>query len=236
MTRDHAAATRGHAAPATDPTSPVDVMLLLRTGTAAEHEQLERTLDLLDPGLTLPRLAEVLQRMHAFWVVAERGLDAWAQAHPTDAAAVDWTARRRAHLFAADLAALGAAPLATHPDDLPRPAGTDEALGALYVLEGSTLGGVFIDRHLATLPALAGLDPLAAFSPYGERTGARWAAFRRATRDHVAHGGDADAVVSAAGRTFRSMALWCRDVQQSASSTTRPAPEPTTEPGGGVPA
>lgn len=209
-----------------------DVMLALRTGTAPEHEQLERTLDLLDPGLTVPRLAAVLQRMHAFWVVVERGLDAWAAAHPRDAADVEWSARRRAHLFAADLAALGAGPLRARPDDVPAPGTTAEALGTLYVLEGSTLGGQFIDRHLTALPALAGVAPLAAFSPYGERTGARWAAFRRVVRDHVAHGGDADAVVSAATRTFRAMADTCRDVQQSASST----PAPTLDPGGGVPA
>jgi heme oxygenase len=222
--------------PGTDLRPPVDVMLALRTGTAAEHERLEQTLDLLDPGLTVPRLAAVLARMHAFWVAVERGLDAWAATHPRDAAAVEWPVRRRAHLFAADLAALGAAPLAdpvaAAPTDLPTPAGTDQALGTLYVLEGSTLGGVLIDRHLGTLPALAGVRPLAAFSPYGDRTGARWAAFRRTVRDHVAGGGDVDAVVSAAGRTFRAMADRCRDVQQSASST----PAPTTDPGGGVPA
>jgi len=216
--------------PATDLLVPADVMLALRTGTAPEHQQLEATLDLLDPGLTVPRLTAVLQRMHAFWVVVEQGLDTWATAHPHDAAVLEWSARRRAHLFAADLAALGAAPRPDRPADLVPPAGTDEALGTLYVLEGSTLGGVLIDRHLAASPALAGVAPLAAFTPYGERTGARWAAFRRATRDHVARGGDADAVVSAAARTFRSMAAWCRDVQQSASSTTAP----TTDPGGGV--
>ncbi|SCX60870.1 Heme oxygenase [Klenkia marina] len=219
--------------PGTDVLSPVDVMLRLRTATAPEHQQLEDTLDLLSPDLTPGRLAAVLQRMHAYWAAVEAGLDAWAAAHPAAATALDWAARRRTHLFTADLAALGAAPLPDRPTDVGPPAGTDEALGTLYVLEGSTLGGVFIDRHLAALPALAGVGPLAAFSPYGERTGARWAAFRRATRDHVAHGGgDADAVVSAAGRTFRSMAAWCRDVQQSASPTTAS----TTHPGGGVPA
>ena len=63
--------------------------------------------------------------------------------------------------------------------------GTDAALGRLYVLEGSTLGGVFIDRHLAALPRLAGLPRLHAFSPYGAETGAMWAAFRRQTRARV---------------------------------------------------
>ncbi|MEI4273302.1 biliverdin-producing heme oxygenase [Klenkia sp. LSe6-5] len=218
--------------PGPDPQSAADVMLRLRTATTDEHRELEGTLDLLDPDLTPRRLGAVLQRMHAFWVEVEAGLDAWAATEPADAAAVEWADRRRAHVLAADLAALGGTPDPTRPADVPVPGTTDEALGTLYVLEGSTLGGVFIDRHLAGLPAMAGVGPLASFSPYGEATGARWAAFRRVTRDHVARGGDADALVSAARRTFRSMALWCRDVQQSAS----PSPADPTRPGGGVPA
>ncbi|SDO53467.1 Heme oxygenase [Klenkia soli] len=201
-----------------------DVMLQLRTATATEHQQLEDTLDLLDPGLTPARLIAVLGRMHAFWTTAEAGLDAWAAARPDDAADVDWSARRRSDLFAADLDALDAPPGPGPGPHLPAPASTAEALGTMYVLEGSTLGGVFIDRHLGTLPALAGVGRLSAFSPYGDQTGARWASFRRSVRDHVARGGDPDALVAAARRTFATMALWCTDVEQPAS---RAAGRPT---------
>jgi heme oxygenase len=186
----------------------VDVLRLLRTGTAAEHESLERSLDLLDPDLDRARLTGVLTRMHGFWRAAEAGLDDWATRFPADAEALSWSARRRAGLFAADLATLGAAPA----DDGPRltpVAGTDAALGRLYVLEGSTLGGTFIDRHLAGLPELAGLR-LRAFSPYGAETGAMWHAFRRATRDRVTQGGEPGAMLEAATGTFRSLAAWCR--------------------------
>lgn len=185
-----------------------DVLRLLRTGTAEEHEDVERTLDLLDPELTPQRLATALERMHGFWQAAEAGLDAWAEQHPADADRLAWTRRRRAHLFAADLAALGADASTTTPE-LPPVAGTDEALGRLYVLEGSTLGGTFIDRHLATLPALAGVR-ITAFSPYGEATGAMWADFRRATRERVAGGGDPGTVLAAARTTFAALAGWCR--------------------------
>jgi len=191
-----------------------DVLHLLRTGTAAEHEELERSLDLLDPDLDAPRLTTVLTRMHAFWRAAEDGLDDWAGHFPDDAASVTWAARRRAALFAADLATLGASPA----DDGPRlapVAGTDEALGRLYVLEGSTLGGTFIDRHLTTLPDLAGVR-LRAFSPYGAKTGAMWHAFRRATRARVTGGGDPAVMVGAAIGTFRSLAQWCRPTSAAA--------------------
>jgi len=187
-----------------------DVLRMLRTGTAAEHADLERSLDLLDPALERARLTGVLGRMHGFWQAAEAGLDAWAARFPADAEQVSWDRRRRAGLFAADLAVLGVREATAGPE-LPAPAGTDEALGRLYVLEGSTLGGAFIDRHLATVPGLAGLR-LRAFSPYGAETGAMWHGFRRAARQHVSAGGDAGAMVAAARQTFRALAFWCRPV------------------------
>jgi heme oxygenase len=188
-----------------------DVLHLLRAGTAAEHERLERSLDLLDPGLDRGRLTAVLTRMHAFWRAAEDGLDDWAARFPADADAVTWAGRRRAALFAADLAALGALPVTDDPE-LAQVSGTDEALGRLYVLEGSTLGGAFIDRHLAGLAGLGGTR-LRAFSPYGAQTGAMWHAFRRATRGRVAAGGDPQVMLAAAAGTFRALAQWCEPAE-----------------------
>jgi heme oxygenase len=185
-----------------------DVLQLLRTGTASEHEDVERALGLLDAGLDRRRLVDVLDRLHGFWSAAEAGLDDWARRHPADAAAVDWPRRRRAGLFAADLRGLGTEADAARPE-LPAPRGTDEALGRMYVLEGATLGGTFIDRHLAGLPQLAGVR-VRAFAPYGAETGAMWHAFRRATRARVAAGGDAAAVVTSARATFGVLAAWCR--------------------------
>ncbi|MFQ1000696.1 biliverdin-producing heme oxygenase [Modestobacter sp. SSW1-42] len=186
----------------------VDVLRRLRTETAAEHQAVEDTLDLLSPTLTRDRLVDVLTRMHGFWLAAEASLDAWARDEPADAAGVDWPRRRRAALFAADLAALGAAGPTPQPA-LPATVGTDAALGRMYVLEGSSLGGVFIDRHLATLPQLAAVGRLSAFSPYGEQTGAMWHAFRTATRARIADGGNADRLVAAARETFGALAGWC---------------------------
>lgn len=185
-----------------------DVLALLRRGTAAEHADLERSLDLLDPALDRTRLTHVLDRMHGFWQVAETGLDAWAARFPADAWHVSWERRRRATLFAADLATLGV-PATCGGPELPAPAGTDEALGRLYVLEGSTLGGALIDRHLATVRGLSGLS-LQAFSPYGTETGAMWHGFRRVARARVAAGGDAGVMLSAARQTFGALASWCR--------------------------
>src|SRR5829696_8388295 len=93
----------------------VNVLRMLRTGTAAEHAQVERVLDLLDPELDRGRLASVLGLLHGVWRAAEGGLDAWAADFPADARAVDWARRRRARLFAWGRAALGARAAAERP-------------------------------------------------------------------------------------------------------------------------
>ena len=193
-----------------------DVLAELRTATAAEHEQVESTLGLMDPQLGRDRLVAVLTRLHAFWTAAEAGLDAWAGRHAGDAETVAWSRRRRAHLFAEDLRALGAEPDAGARPELPAVEDTDQALGRLYVLEGATLGGTFIARHLATLPTLGPDVRLGAFSPYGTETGAMWHAFRRVTRDRVAAGGDPVRLVGAARATFAVLADWCAPVRAPA--------------------
>ncbi|WP_233495838.1 biliverdin-producing heme oxygenase [Geodermatophilus sp. TF02-6] len=194
-----------------------DVLAVLRSATAAEHETVEQTLGLMDPHLHRDRLVDVLTRLHAFWTAAEAGLDAWAAREPADAARLAWDRRRRADLFAADLRALGADTADTADPGGARPdlaavEDTDQALGRLYVLEGSTLGGTFISRHLATLPTPGPDVRLTAFSPYGRDTGAMWHTFRQATRAHVSAGGDAGRVVGAARDTFTALAAWCAPV------------------------
>jgi heme oxygenase (biliverdin-IX-beta and delta-forming) len=186
----------------------VDVLTTLRSATAAEHERVEHTLALMDPQLHRDRLVDFLARLHAFWTAAEAGLDAWAHREPDDAGTVGWSRRRRAHLFAADLRGLGAAADPPAVPDLPEVEDTDQALGRLYVLEGSTLGGRSISRHLATLPTLGAGVQMGAFSPYGGETGAMWHAYRRVTRARVAAGGNAGRLVDAARGTFTALAEW----------------------------
>ena len=187
-----------------------DVLAALRAATAQSHETVERTLDLLDPGLDRQRLTAVLGRLHGFWSAAEAGLDAWSHRRPADAARLQWARRRRAHLFAADLTALGAPSGDLAVPALPDVPVTDDALGRLYVLEGSTLGGTFIDRHLSGLAALGEGVRVRAFAPYGLETGAMWHAYRQRTREHVTAGGDPRRVVGAARDTFAALAEWCR--------------------------
>ena len=75
-----------------------------------------------------------------------------------------------------------------------------EALGAMYVVEGSTLGGRTIVPHVRR--ALGSAVPTAYFSSYGDRTMPMWSSFRRRFGELVATSDDLLAAARGAVRTF----------------------------------
>ena len=124
-----------------------------------------------------------------------------------DAAFLD--PRRRMHLLQADLAALGlsaheVAGLPACP--LPLLRNAVEALGSLYVMEGSTLGGRVIERNVERCLGFDGRHGCAYFAGYGTRTGAMWGLFLQ--RLDEAPAADAQQVTEGATATFERLARW----------------------------
>ena len=111
--------------------------------------------------------------------------------------------RYRADLILADLPRLGYP--ATPPDcpALPPLATRAQLLGAMYVLEGSTLGGQVIARQLAK----AGIAAHAYFAGRGDQTGPLWRAF---CQQLEAAGDDEDSaeIVRSAITVFQTLATW----------------------------
>jgi heme oxygenase (biliverdin-IX-beta and delta-forming) len=175
--------------------------LRLRAATAPAHEALERELDWQARVATLPGYRGLLARLHGFHATWE----------PAIGAALGdgdfFDPRRRMAALRDDLAFLGLpeAEIGNLPRAQPLTlAGPAAAMGALYVLEGSTLGGRVIGRHIGAVHGLSG-EGLAYYSGHGPRTGALWAAFR-ARLDTF--GGEGEAVMSAANGTFDAMRVW----------------------------
>jgi heme oxygenase len=177
----------------------------LRADTRSVHRRLEDELDLVGPDLTVGRYRSVLERFHGYYTVLEPRLDSWHRADPL----LDWPRRRKVELLRADLAVLGvdacSLPVCPRVPDLP---GTAEALGALYVVEGATLGGQVIVRTLRSGARV----PLAAtgfLGSYGPEVGRLWRDWRRCTERWVGDDVDrADDVVAHALRTFATLREW----------------------------
>lgn len=88
-----------------------------------------------------------------------------------------------------------------------RLAGPAAAMGALYVLEGSTLGGRVIGRHIAALHGIEG-DGLAYYRGYGPNTGAMWAVFRARLGGLSGDAAAEAAALASAIAAFDAMRVW----------------------------
>lgn len=116
----------------------------------------------------------------------------------------------RAELLARDLTVLGIDPTATpRCEALPALASDAEAVGAIYVIEGSALGGAVLAR-LARRELAVGPATGAAFLSGDADLSARW----RLVVETISETGDAhgvDGLIAGACETFDAMEAWlCR--------------------------
>lgn len=183
------------------------ILARLKSQTAALHDQIERTVDVFRPGFDLPAYRDLLGRFLGFYEPVEDRL-----ARVADPAFVAFFGpRRKAALIRDDLRTLGVDRAAVDDlprcDDLPPCAGLDEAIGIAYVLEGATLGGVFVAEHVERAFGLGAGVGDAFFRPYGDRVGPMWQEFRSMC---VTRAGevDAEAVIASACATFGRLGDW----------------------------
>ena len=115
-------------------------------------------------------------------------------------------ARKRQHMLDSDLAVFGTAPTAERAI-LPPLNNLYSVLGAMYVIEGSTLGGQVIARHIETRLELRTGIGNAFFSGYGEQTGRMWRDFCKVLESHVPED-RSDAVISGAKAMFTCFREW----------------------------
>ncbi len=148
----------------------------LRTETRSQHEQTETELfaDKLMAG-TLSR-AEY-ERLLVIHYLFHQALETAVAAHADFFADYDRETRRKTPWLVADLALVGSAIPAPIPGLF---AGWNsyQLLGAMYVAEGSTLGGRVIAKALSRTPGLTDIAATSQFfGGYGEQTGSLWKTF-----------------------------------------------------------
>jgi len=171
----------------------------LREGTAEHHARLDHSPSmraLLARDLTRGDYLSCLERLHPVYAALDRSLVPWISG-----AALDLDGRRKGPTLARDLSFFGASPKDAAP--VPRWTSAAEAWGALYVIEGATLGGMVISKALARHPWFDGIEGRAHFAGYGAETPAMWTRFRQALL--AARGTDArfdDAALHGACATF----------------------------------
>jgi heme oxygenase len=177
----------------------------LKLETEAEHEAIEAAAGVMDPRLSLAAYRAYLERTFGFYLVVERqlrGLGVW------EALGLPAGDREKLPLLAEDIVLLGnIEPASIRACDAPPElTSTAEAVGGAYVLEGSTLGGRVISRHVR---GRFGPDVACSFLEcYGSETRERWQSFRAALERYASSREVEDPIIAGARATFRSFARW----------------------------
>ncbi|MDG3007032.1 biliverdin-producing heme oxygenase [Paludisphaera mucosa] len=185
------------------------MMSRLKELTRPHHDAVELRMGSYGPTESIEGYTRVLRRFLGFHRPVE---EAFAALAGWDAIGIDPAERSRTALLEADLRALGlsdaevaAVPRCPAPPPL---ASLPEALGAMYVLEGSTLGGQYIRKRVESTLGLAPGRGCSYYASYGDRVGPMWKAFAAAV-DGYATTEDVQATIArSASATFDAVNDW----------------------------
>lgn len=164
---------------------------------------------LLSADITLDKYAAVQQKFYGLYRPIEVRL---LSTCISDDPELQLENRLMLSLLLDDLVALAVEPdeisRLPHCDSLPRIETLPEALGCLYVLEGSTIGGKIITGHLTRALSLGASRGCAFFNGYGDDVGRLGSSFLGGLARHCERYADEDVIVRSACQTFASLDQW----------------------------
>jgi heme oxygenase len=183
----------------------VNLFQRLKIETARAHDQIEEAFDLEALTRSIPAYRDLLGRLYGFHAPWE------PRAELALADREFFRKRRKVGFLRTDLCELGMDSDAIDRLALCNPTVTmrtpAEAWGSMYVVEGSTLGGVIIARYVGRRLSLNRHNGCHYFCCYGTNVRPMWTSFgaRLLARCGPA---EEDAVVAAACRTFETLHYW----------------------------
>ncbi len=188
------------------------ILEALKTKTAASHRSVEAS-PLMQPiatrSLNLENYTRILRKFYGFFQPLESSIH---QLPELEYYLPDLATRRKAGSILQDLRAINQEniALATIPlcPDIPRITDVSAGLGALYVLEGSTLGGKVISKIVYETLGYTPENGIAFFNGYGTQTGPKWKAFQEALVRFASTTAQEEAIVKAAIHTFQKLEIW----------------------------
>ncbi len=182
---------------------------LLRTETAENHKTLESLMfvnEIMNNSLSIEQYKKLLTVNYIIHQKLENNLANMLDADI--AAALEMNSRLKLSALEKDLNYWGIDSLTLPGLDfelyLPQK-NTAEVLGALYVLEGATLGGNVIKRHILANPNFKDQDGgLNYYGVYGEELSTKWKKFVSVLNERVEEA-DYERCINSANQTFNNL-------------------------------
>lgn len=198
------------------------ILQIVRIETADWHARVEKLVPIFSDSFSLDNYTTLLEQFYGFYAGFERELA--RRSATLDELLPDWRERLKLPLLQEDLLWLGRteAELKALPvcSQLPAIYYNSELFGALYVSEGSTLGGQVITKHLQASFGLQRGRGVSFFAGHADRTGAMWQAFTN-TFCRVAATPDTHVIVHAAQSTFQALWIWLSQTPSHGEDGTR---------------
>ncbi|PWG81281.1 biliverdin-producing heme oxygenase [Pararcticibacter amylolyticus] len=172
----------------------------IKEATRTAHQDLEkRVVTRLKTINSNEDYADLLKYFYAYFSGVENAIRPFI----TEELLPDYKERRNSSFIKADIEALGADVNDLPPAIIPQIGNTLQALGALYVMEGSIMGGSIIVKMLEKMGITQGVS---FFSGYGEATGEKWALFTEVMNKTAQTPEDEEVSIKAANDTFSCFA------------------------------
>lgn len=178
----------------------------LKKDTLTNHQQLEKMLvGRMKAIRSKEDYINLLQLFYSYF----GGLEKLIDLHLDKSALPDYDQRRKSASLAHDISALGEVPqeVATGAA-LPAVTNHLQAMAALYVIEGSTLGGKFISKMIAQQLNITDGAGLLFFNSYSDNTEAMWNMFKEVLNKQSTSAIESAEVISAANETFARFKAW----------------------------
>lgn len=172
----------------------------IKDATKQAHQQVEKQVVLkLKAIRSNADYANVLKHFYAYFSTVEKAIAPYL----TTAVLPDYEERRNSSYIQSDIEELGATVNDLPAVTAPSIANVQQALGALYVMEGSIMGGSIIVQMLAKYGVEKGVS---FFSGYGSQTGEMWGRFVAVLNANAANEAQENQAIDAANETFSNFA------------------------------
>lgn len=177
----------------------------LRSDTKEAHQALEK--------LIIPRIKniqnnndyiELLELFYGYFKPIENLLDK----HLGNNEIPEYSNRRKSESLIKDILAAGGAPSLKTCNVLPAITNAKEAIGAMYVLEGSTLGGKIISKMIMQCLSLSSDEAISFFTGYREDSDRMWSSFTAALNACTNNPEEQHRIAQAANDTFIKFKNW----------------------------
>lgn len=178
----------------------------LKINSKKEHDSIESKIDLVKLATNLEHYTSLLKAMYGLYASVETAFLPYQ--NDFQELGINLNQRLKKDLLAEDLKQFNQG-IENLPicDQIPSMQNIHEAMGVLYVLEGSTMGGQIIYKQLLKSNIISEGNPGGNFfKPYGQNTMPMWMSFKKSL-DLLSDQHD-DVVLNKARETFKKMEDW----------------------------